>query len=148
MALDIEAKWQREFVFLGSSSSTTQHVPAAAAAPPPPPPPPHRHHHQHLPGVTALPAGGAGRRSGWRRVFGEWHCSEACWTKMLPRSQRTVDQMAHDSKTTLDGNVNDAVANHTATALCVRITDAVHAVCTSARVMYVCEYRLLPNVSR
>ena len=34
-----------------------------------------------VPGVTALPSGEAGRRSGRRRVGGEWHCSEACWTK-------------------------------------------------------------------
>ena len=32
--------------------------------------------------------------------------------------------------------------------MCVRITDAVHAVCTSARVMSVCEYRVPPNVFR
>jgi hypothetical protein len=49
---------------------------------------------------------------------------------LLPRSR----------KTTLDGNVNDLVR--------VRISYADDAVCTCARVMYVCGYRLLPNVSR
>ncbi len=52
---------------------------------------------------------------------------------------RTVDQMAHQRFR------SESYCNCT---MFVRITDAVHAVCTSARLMYVCEYRVLQLGSR
>ena len=69
------------------------------------------------------------------------HCiqQDEMGTKTLPRSYRTVDQMAHQRCR------SESYCN---CIMCVRITDAVHAVCTSARFMYVCEYRVLPNVPR